>query len=323
MKSEFDRLLNELAMSQYGAVGRWQALQLGVDADAIRRRCDHGTWRSETSRVVVTTASADTFERRLSVALLDAGPNSVLSHPTATRVFDVAGFTDSPIHVSRPRKNAHTPPDGVVWHHPRFLPAHHILVVNGLRVTTPARMVADLASLADVPGTRPKALHPKKVERIADSAFAAGLFRRAELEAMETEWCERGRQGSVWLHEYLASRPKEWTPPASNVARRFVQLIKDAGMPEPRSEVNVGNGNRWLGRVDCLDPELPLIAEIDSDRYHIAPLDSESDARRDIDMGDGGFATIRFKESEIWFDPQGTVERWRAKRDEVRRKRAS
>jgi hypothetical protein len=244
MKSEFDRMLNELALAQYGAVGCWQARQRGIDADAVRRRRDNGTWESATSRVVVATSSADTFERRLSVALLDAGPSSVLSHPTATRVFDVSGFTESPIHVSRPRSNAHKPPEGVVWHHTRFLPDHHILVVNGLRVTTPARMIADLASLADLPNTFPKVLHPKKIERIADSAFAAGLFGRVELEAMEKEWCERGRRGSVWLHEYLESRPQDWTPPASNVARRFVQLIKDSGMPEPRSEVNVGNATR-------------------------------------------------------------------------------
>jgi hypothetical protein len=323
VRRDLDVTLQELALAQYGAVSRQQAKAIGLSYVGLGRRVASGPWREETDRVIVSATARDCFELRASVAVLDAGAGAVLSHPTATRVFDVPGFTDSPIHVSRPRQNAHTPPDGVIWHHSRFLPDHHILIVNGLAVTTPARMIADLASLADLPDSFPRVLHPKKVERIADSAFAMGLFRRSDLEAMEKEWCRRGRRGSVWLHEYLESRPKNWVPPASNVARRFVQLIKDAGMPEPRSEVNVGNANRWLGRVDCLDPELPLIAEIDSDRYHVAPLDSESDARRDIDMGDSGFATIRFTESEIWFDPQGTVARWRAKRDEVRRKRAS
>jgi very-short-patch-repair endonuclease len=53
----------------------------------------------------------------------------------------------------------------------------------------------------------------------------------------------------------------------------------------------------------------------------VAPLDAEPDARRDIDMGAAGFVTVRFSESEVWYDPKGTVARWRAKRDEMRRKR--
>lgn len=320
--SEIDRKLNELALAQYGAVARWQARAAHIDSDALLRRTRRATWEDATERVIVTTSSADTVERRRSIVLLDAGPGATLSHPTATSVFAIPGFTDTPVHVSRPRKNAHKPPNGVVWHHSRFLPDHHVVLVNGMRVTTPARMIADLASIADLPDLVPK-LHPKKVERIADSSFAAGLFTRGDLESMEREWCERGRRGSVWLHEYLQSRPVDWTPPASNVARRFVQLIKDAGLPEPRSEVNVGNATRWLGRVDCLDPILPLIAEIDSDRFHIAPLDAAADAHRDVEMGDAGFTTIRFTESEVWYDPHGTVVRWRAKRDEVRRKRTA
>ena len=113
-----------------------------------------------------------------------------------------------PIHVSRPRRNAHKPPSDVTWHHPRLLPDHHILVVNGLRVTTPARMIA--------------------------------------------EWCERGRRGSVWLREYVDSKPP-------------------------------------------------------------------NDAQRDEVMEAAGFAIIRFKESEVWYDGANVVRRWRAKRDEVRR----
>ncbi len=302
-------------MRQYGAVGQWQAHDLEIDAVTWRRRRKGSHWNPATSRVIVSAGAPESFEQEMSIALLDAGRGAVLSHPTATHIYEVSGFTQSPIHVSRLRRNAHTPPDGVKWHHPRLLPPHHVLVVNGLAVTTPARMVADLAGLRGV--------HAKKVERISDSAWAAGLIGPTELQRMRDEWCERGRRGSVWLREYLESKPANWTPPASNVARRFVALITEAGMPEPRSEVNVGNDSSWLGRVDCLDPELPIIAEIDSDRFHVAPLDRQADARRDAAMSDARFDVVRFTEQEIWYDGPGTVRKWRAKRDEVRRQRAS
>lgn len=313
MGGDLDVRMHELALRQYGAIGRWQMGELGMDGLTWRRRRTSSHWNDATERVIVSASAPDSAEQRMSVALLDAGRGSALSHPTATNLYGVAGFVELPIHVSRPRRNAHKPPTDVKWHHPRLLPPHHLLVVNGLLVTTPARMVADLAGLEGV--------HPKKVERIADSAWAARLLRRSDLEQMRDEWCERGRTGSVWLREYIESKPLDWTPPASNLARRFVELVKNAGMPEPRSEVNVGSESSWLGRVDCLDPELPLIAELDSDRFHIAETDA--DARRDAGMNAAGFHVIRFSEEEVWYDGPGTVRRWRAKREDVRRLRAS
>ncbi len=214
-------------------------------------------------------------------------------------------------HVVRPRELRHRPnPEGVIWHRPTFLPPHHLAVVNGLVVTTPARTLADLGNL----GT----MHPMRMSRAIESAWSAGLVTRRHLEVMADEWCERGRRGSAFLHEYLESRPVDWIPPASNLAGRFIRLIVEAGLPEPRSEVNVGV-DRWLGRVDCLDPELPLIAEIDSDRYHVAPIDADADAQRDQDMREAGFTVVRFREFDVWHRPHDVVERWRSARRSVLR----
>jgi very-short-patch-repair endonuclease len=68
---------------------------------------------------------------------------------------------------------------------------------------------------------------------------------------------------------------------------------------------------------------LPLIAEIDSDRFHAAPLDAAADAKRDDDMRRAGFEVVRFTESEVWYKPREVVGRWREMRREVRRRLAS
>jgi very-short-patch-repair endonuclease len=93
-------------------------------------------------------------------------------------------------------------------------------------------------------------------------------------------------------------------------------------MPEPRSEVNVGDV-QWIGRVDCLDPVLPLIAEIDNTRFHVAPLDEASDERRDEKLRRAGFEVEHFKEHEVWYDKETVARRWRDARNRVRRSRAS
>ncbi len=66
------------------------------------------------------------------------------------------------------------------------------------------------------------------------------------------------------------------------------------------------------------DPDLPLIAEIDSDRFHVALLDAESDEARDERLTAAGFKVIRFPERRIWHDGRGVVDEWRDARHQLR-----
>jgi hypothetical protein len=307
---EADGKLNEILSSQFGAVSREQGRSVKLNAHAMQRRVDSGALRWATDRVAVSTSAPDSFEQRTTVGLLDGGEGTALSSESALAYFGVSGFAAEPIHLSRTRTSNRDSLPNVVWHHPRYLPEHHVMRVNGLVVTTPARALADVANLG---------LHPKRLERAFDSAWAARLVNRPLLAQMATEWCERGRRGSAFMHEYLDSRPVDFVPAASNVARRFIQLVVDAGMPEPRSEVNVGDAVAWLGRVDCVDPEYPLVAEIDSERFHAAPIDAAGDEQREAGITRGGFTVVRFSEFRVWHRGSEVVDEWRAKRQEMRR----
>ncbi|MEY2419182.1 MAG: hypothetical protein QOG90_1862 [Actinomycetota bacterium] len=311
MNKDIDDTLNALARNQFGAIGRWQ---LGVRRDAVDRRVEWGLYRDATPRVIVSTSSPDTFEQRATVARLDAGPGAAISVFTTLAWVGLSGFTLEPIHVARKRRDFRKPPNGVVSHIPRNLLPEHIIEVNGLITTTPTRALADMLTL---PRTS-----AKRSERALDNARSSRLTNHVLLSRMADQLYGRGWPGTTFLRDYLERKPVDWVPPASNVARRFVEIITDAGFPEPRSEVDLGDEIAWLGRVDCLDPELPLVAEIDSDRFHTAPLDVESDARRDASMTRAGFAVIRFTEHDVWHNPRSVIDRWRAKRTEVRRSRA-
>jgi hypothetical protein len=312
VRGEFSPELRALAERQFGAFTRIQARNRGVSWHTLQRRVDWGVLREETERVLVVNGSPDSFEQRAMIGRLHAGPGSGMSVTSAAAHFGLSGFDLEPIHISRPRTNDRAARVGVVWHHPRLLPKHHLVVVNGLVVTTPARTLADLLLEPD--------MHEARVERALDSARSAALVNHSQLATMAREWCERGRTGSAFLRDYLERKPVDWTPPASNLARRFIHLVVEAGMPEPRSEVNVGDVAAWLGRVDCLDPELPLVAEIDSKRFHTAPLDEDADHVRDERMTRAGFEVVRFAEDEVWYQPKVVVERWRTARREARRR---
>jgi len=301
-----------LASKQFGAVERAHASALGWTARQQRSAVTRGDWKVASKRVLVRTGSPESFERDAMVALLDAGPGSVLGFTTSIAQYRVPGFPRYPIHVSRPRGGRSRKSTVAIVHQPTYLPSHHLLVVNGLPCTSPTRALFDLAHMKDI--------HPERLKRAVNSAWADRLTSRELLVRMEKEWCEQGRRGSAFMHEYLEERPVGWTPPASRLEGRFIQLIVEAGMPAPTSQANVGDDESWIGRVDCRDPEFPkLLAEIDSDRFHIAPLDAASDESRDDRLAAAGFTIVRFTEFKVWHRPNEVVNEWRAERAKMRR----
>ena len=310
MNKEIDAKLNALAHRQFGAVAWYQTLDEGLRTDAVVRRVTWGVFRDATPRVIVSASAPDSFEQRATIARLDAGPGAAISVLTTLAWAGLSGFALEPIHVSRTRIGRREPPNGVIWHKPRLLLPSHVFEMNGLVTTTPTRALADMLAIPD--------FSEHRAERALDNARSSRLTNHVLLARMAGEWCERGRRGSTYLRDYLERKPADWVPPASNLARRFIALIVGAGMPEPRSEVNLGDEVAWLGRVDCLDPELPLVAEIDSDRYHTAPLDIAADQVRHDGLERGGFAVEHFDEHEVWYEPRSVIDRWRSKRNEVR-----
>lgn len=303
-----------LAATQFGAIGRSQARALGWSYEQERSATENGDWQLSTKRVLTRTGAPQSFARDAMVALLDAGGGSVLSMTTSVATFGVPGFSRYPIHVSRPRGTRSRESKVATVHQPTYLPSHHLLVVNGLPCTSPTRALFDLASMREV--------HPQRLKRAVNSAWADRLTSRELLTRMEAEWCERGRRGSAFMHEYLEERPIGWTPPASRLEGRFIELIVGAGMPSPLSQANVGDDDSWIGRVDLRDPEFPkLLAEIDSDRFHIAPLDAASDENRDERLTAAGFRIVRFSEFKVWHRPSEVIAEWRTERARMRQSR--
>jgi hypothetical protein len=308
---EWEQAARAIAASTAGVTTRRAASGVGLHGHRLVRTLRGGEWLAVTDRVLVIAGAPATFERDAWIGLHDNGDESALSHDTALAVANVPGFTLRPIHLTRGRDGSRTLVDGIEVHRSRlWLPHHRLVRADGLRIATPTRALFDIANAGE--------LHPKALERAINNAWARRLTSGELLSNMADEWCERGRRGSTMLREYLESRPIGWRPPESNVERRFIAIVTEAGMPPPLGQRNLGSKTMWIGRVDVCDPELPLVAEIDSDLFHAAPLDAESDAERDRLLTASGFRVERFTEHEIWYDRTRVIERWQRARSEVR-----
>src|SRR3546814_6635961 len=111
---------------------------------------------------------------------------------------------------------------------------------------------------------------------------------------------QRGRPGIRTMRQVLATRGLDYVPPASNLEARFEQILLQAGDAPMRRQVDIGDGDRWIGRVDFRDAELPLIVEIQSERFHASLIDKQLDATRMERLRAAGFVVLEFTDQPVW-----------------------
>jgi len=89
-----------------------------------------------------------------------------------------------------------------------------------------------------------------------------------------------------------------------------MQLVGDEciGM---RRQVDSG-GVEWTGRVDFRHVSLPLIVEIQSERYHTALCDRVADDQRRAQLVADGFTVVEITDTLLFSDPREVIARLRA-----------
>jgi very-short-patch-repair endonuclease len=84
----------------------------------------------------------------------------------------------------------------------------------------------------------------------------------------------------------------------TELERLFLPLALEAGLPIPQTQT-------WLDgyRVDFYWPDLGIVVEADSLRYHRTPFKQASDKRRDNAHAGSGLTTLRFTHGQICHEP--------------------
>ena len=286
-----DQLLHDLAAVQHALVGRDQLRAEGVSREAVANRLGSPSWESPTPRVLRLAGSPRTDEQRAMAAVLDAGEGAVLSHASAATLWGLPGFTLRRIELSRPRSATHRRTELAVVHHPRCLPGLHCTVRAGIPVTRLARTVVDLA------GTE----HTARVELALHAAVRLGMPWAAVEQTLE-DLAARGRKG-VGVARALVLRDRGRPPLGSGLEGTVLRLLRAAGIPEPRRQVDVG-GAAWIGRVDYLFDDVPLVLEIDGTWHHDWALAARHDQRRTAALEAAGFRVLRLPEELIRRTPE-------------------
>ena len=152
---------------------------------------------------------------------------------------------------------------------------------NGIPVTAIPLTLVDLAATA-VPD--------QHVEAAVNQADALDLLDPPTLRA---ELCAlTGQPGVARLRRLLDRHTFRLTD--SELERMFLRLVRRAGLADPRTQ-RYASG--W--RVDFIWPELGLVVETDSLRYHRTPAQQNRDYERDHAHRMAGLTPLRFTHFQI------------------------
>lgn len=291
-----------LSASQRGFILTDDARLLGVDHRTRQRWIQRGEWERDGKRLLHRTGAPIDTGAKLMRAVLDAGVGAVLGEDPAAAWWGLPGFDTLNVTVLRPRgMSSRRSSYGATIREVLDLSTEQVTVLDGIPIIRPERLAFDLMATGKV----------RRAARAIETAWAKRLLSGRSLRVTFDELAGRGRTGTVAMREFLDSHPVDWVPPASNLEARFAELMQGAGLGEWNRQVNIGE-THWVGRVDFLHARLPVIVEVQSERYHAALLDRAADTRRKAELEAAGFVVVEVWDTWVWHDRRRVIAEVRA-----------
>ena len=218
-------------------------------------------------------------------AVLACGPDAVLSHRSAAALWSLRPTGPSTIDVTAAGRRRHAHP-GITLHNVRTLHPRDRAALHGIPVTSVHRTLLDYAELAA----------PHQLRRAFEAADRLGLLN---LNAID-ELCARsaGRHGRKRLQALVTEHRGPAPETRSELERRFLALIRDAGLPEPSVNVVVAGY-----MVDFYWPLSALVVELDGYAFHRSRRSFEDDRAKDVQLQLAGCRVLRLTDRRLRAQP--------------------
>ena len=238
-----------LASRQHGVVSLAQLLELGFSRDAIRGRVNAGRLMPLHRGVYAVGHLALTSRAKELAAVLACGPDALLTHRSAGRLWGIVRASTARIEVTVPRSRG--PRAGILVHRSRAIGEDDRACIDAIPVTSLARTVVDLAEVLTEP-------------RLADAVNEAEVQGLFDLRAIEAVLARLpGRTGGRRLRRVLAVYQPEPTMSRSEAQRILTELCMQRGLPEALRDASVAGYE-----LDLFWPDARLAVEFDGFAVH-------------------------------------------------------
>lgn len=226
------------AMDTHGLVLRDRAIET-LGEDRFEHEVETGRLRRERPRVYAVEGAPATARRELLAACWTAGGWG--SHKSGLWLY---GLRHVPArHELTVPRGTHARVPGVRVHESTYLPPHHLTVVDGIPVTTPARTAVDASAV----------MGDDRLGPLLDLGERLRVWTYHEVYACFEELQARGRRRFAHLRPYLEMRLDGYEPGDSDLEPLVKGWIVDDGLPEPVMHF-------WVvcdGRRYCIDLAYP------------------------------------------------------------------
>jgi hypothetical protein len=264
-----ERSLGRLATRQYGHVTFAQLLALGFSLGAIEYMCRIGRLIRVYRGVYAVGHRRLEPAARIAAAVLAGGPIAVASHSSAAFLWDM-------------QKRWHAPPDitlrtdrrrpGICIHTSRTLTPRDIRQQIGIRVTSPARTLLDIAP----------AMTDAQLARAAREARLNRFLRLPDLRELLTR--QPRHPGATRLKALAATTTG---PTRSDFEDVFLGFARRFNLPTPLVNTKIAGYE-----VDILYPAEMVVIELDSYEFHRDRRSFVRDREKGAALAAEGFLTV-------------------------------
>lgn len=270
----------------------------GFSLERIKTLTRRGTLVRLGRGFYVTAKAAEPFLRRpegrhvlaAGAALVGSGPGLVASHTTAARIhgLELLEWPDDVVTLTRSRGAGSRRSVKGVRLTEAAVPANHVTVRYGLKVTTAARTVVDLARVLPFRAGTVTADHALELRRVTKDELRQVIVA-----------CRQ------WPGVTRAAEVVEFANGLSESALESIARVafRDLGLPPPQLNVWVG-GDDVVGRADFLWEQFNTIGEADGKLKYKDPDRARRQLWRDSRLRDAGFEVVHFTWREINETPE-------------------
>ena len=222
-------------------------------------------------------------------AVLAAGPDALLSHRSAGWLWGIWRSSPAPYEVTTPISRRRKPP--LIVHYARHLQAEDRATCEGIPVTAVPRTLLDLAA----------SVRQWQLGRCLERAELLELFDLPKVEQLLGR--TKGHRGHGHLRRAIGLyREPDFT--RSGLEARFLDLIREAGLPRPSTGFNVEGYE-----LDVFWQRERFAVELDTYSTHGGHAAFEGDRLRQEDLMLVGIEMTRVTGHRLEREPQRVVER--------------
>lgn len=277
--------LATLARDQEGLLTIRNLAAHGISRRRRQRLVADGRLRPVAPGVYAAAGVPETHRYRLRLGLLWLGEPSWIAFEAAAALHGLDRSQPDAVEFCVPRGRRRSSRFPYPVHTTKFIRAIDLVVVNGMRVTSATRTVLDLA-LARANRWR--------VEAAIDSAVRLGLSSPETLARRLADVRGSGRWGCRLIDRLLVDSGGH-----TMLERRFLELVREAGLPRPRTQVVHRKDGRHVARVDFLFDHADVVVEVSGRLGHSSPSDRARDAQRRNELQDLGARVFEYTWEDV------------------------